>query len=271
MIRKHQFQMIHQMAKNSPGDELGNKKKERIQKFLANMGIGSRRSIEELIKQKKITVNQKIIELGHMILGNEVIHINGRRIYFKNTDKKRESRLIIYHKPEGEIVSHSDPKHQKTVFQRLPKVKNGKWISIGRLDINTSGLLLITNDGKLANYMMHPSQQIDREYSVRILGEVTENIINNIRKGVRLEDGIAHVETFEHTGGEGANQWFKIILKEGRNREIRRLVESQNLKVSRLIRTRYGPLNLPSHLKRGQYMELEKKNLDKILELFGMN
>jgi 23S rRNA pseudouridine2605 synthase len=119
--------------------------------------------------------------------------------------------------------------------------------------------------------MMHPSQQIDREYSVRILGEVTEDIINNIRKGVKLDDGIAHVETFEYTGGEGANQWFRIILKEGRNREIRRLVESQNLKVSRLIRTRYGPLNLPSHLKRGQFMELEKKNIEKIFKMLGMS
>lgn len=269
MIRKPQSRMSHQMAKNSSVEELENKK-ERIQKFLANMGMGSRRSIEELIKQKKITVNQKPIDLGHMVYGNEIIHINGRRIYFKNTEK-RESRLIIYHKPEGEIVSHSDPKHQKTVFQKLPKVKNGKWISIGRLDINTSGLLLITNDGKLANHMMHPSQQIDREYSVRILGEVTEDIINNIRKGVKLDDGIAHVDTFEHTGGEGANQWYRIILKEGRNREIRRLVESQNLKVSRLIRTRYGPLNLPSHLKRGQFMEIEKKNLEKIFKMLGMS
>ncbi|NCV37725.1 MAG: rRNA pseudouridine synthase [Betaproteobacteria bacterium] len=179
--------MSHKMAKNSSVEESSNKK-ERIQKFLANMGIGSRRSIEELIRQKKITVNRKPIDLGHMVLGNEIIHIDGRRIYFKNIEK-RESRLIIYHKPEGEIVSHSDPKHQKTVFQKLPKVKNGKWISIGRLDINTSGLLLITNDGKLANHMMHPSQQIDREYSVRILGEVTEDIINNIRKGVKLDDG----------------------------------------------------------------------------------
>ena len=241
------------------------KKKERVQKVLANLGVGSRRSIEELIRQSKITINQKTAELGQLIYGDEVIHINGRRIHIKKKDVF-QTRLIIYHKPEGEIVSHSDPKHQLNVFQNLPKIKNGKWISIGRLDINTSGLLLITNDGNLANHMMHPSKQIDREYSVRILGEVTEMIIKNIKAGINLEDGIAHVDEFEHAGGEGANQWYKMILREGKNREIRRIIESQNLQVSRLIRTRYGPIQLPTYLKRGKFKELEKKDIDKIMK-----
>jgi len=244
--------------------------KERIQKVLANHGIGSRRSIEELIRQNKITVNKQLAELGQLISGQELIHINGKRIFLKNI-QSFETRVLIYHKPDGEIVSHSDPKHQKTVFQSLPKIKNSKWISIGRLDINTSGLLLITNDGKLANHMMHPRYEIDREYSVRVLGNVNDEVIHKIQKGVHLSDGIAKVDLFEHTGGEGANQWYRMVLREGRNREVRRIIESQDLKVSRLIRTRYGQFVLPSYLKRGQYKELETKDVEKLLKGLGIN
>ena len=241
---------------------------ERLQKFLASAGIGSRRGCEQLIKDGKVIVNGKVAELGTTVSEKDIVEFDNKIIQVKQS----EIKLIALNKPEGVLSSSARDKKIPIVYDYLPNSRNQRnWISIGRLDINTSGLLLITNDGKLANHMMHPSQQIDREYSVRILGEVTEDIINNIRKGVKLDDGIAHVDTFEHTGGEGANQWFRIILKEGRNREIRRLVESQNLKVSRLIRTRYGPLNLPSHLKRGQFMEIEKKNLEKIFKMLGMS
>jgi 23S rRNA pseudouridine2605 synthase len=243
---------------------------ERIQKVLAKLGLGSRRAIEELIKNGKIKVNNKQATLGQLIDGNEIIHVNNRRFYF-NKKKDFLTRILIYHKNEGEIVSHSDPKHKNTIFQNLPKAKNGKWISIGRLDINTSGLILLTNNGELSNRLMHPRYEIEREYSVRILGEVSEQIFKNIKSGVKLEDGIAKVKLFEHTGGEGANQWYRIILSEGRNREVRRIVESQGLKVSRLMRVRYGQFILPSFLKRGKFYELSESDVNNILKDFNLN
>jgi 23S rRNA pseudouridine2605 synthase len=251
--------------KNNQG---GIKKQERIQKVLANLGYGSRRAIEELIKQKKITVNGKFAEIGQLLSGDESVHLNDEELDILSKNQL-ETRVVIYHKPEGEIVSHSDPKHQKNVFQKLPEIINGKWISVGRLDINTSGLLLITNDGDIANYMMHPSNSIDREYSVRIYGVLNKKHITNIRDGVLLEDGVAKVDLFEFSGGDGSNQWYRMILKEGKNREIRRIVESQNFRVSRLIRTRYGPIKLPPNMRRGEISELTKKDIEKLKKNIG--
>ena len=239
---------------------------ERVQKFLANHGIASRREIERLIKAGEVQIDGKACILGQRISGDENVVISGNRLRLNLAVKER---ALLYHKPCGEIVSKHDPEDRPTVFENLPKLSSGRWISIGRLDVNTSGLLLFTTVGNLANKLMHPSSNVEREYQVRVHGKVTNEMLSNLQQGVELEDGIAKFEILEVQAGKGTNSWFRVVLKEGRNREIRRLWESQGLQVSRLLRTRYGSIILPKDLKRGSYRELSSnkiKQLYRVLE-----
>ena len=231
---------------------------ERVQKILANQGVASRREIERLIKAGEVFINGEVCELGQRITGKENIVVSGKRIHLNASIKER---VILYHKPCGVIVSKTDTKNRPTVFNALPNLSSGRWVSIGRLDINTSGLLLFTTSGSLANKLMHPSSCVEREYQVRVFGEVTNEILSNLQQGVQLKDGIAKFDVLEEQSGRGSNTWFRVILKEGRNREVRRLWESQGLHVSRLIRTRYGFMILPRNLKQGHYKELSPNQI----------
>ena len=208
-------------------------------------------------------------EIGQSVSSSDKIIFDGNLI--KLGDEKILPRILIYHKPDGEIVSKSDPKGRVSVFDNLPRTKNSKWVSIGRLDFNTSGLLLFTTFGDLANRLMHPRYEIDREYSVRILGTLSDKKLIKLTNGIALEDGIAKLESIVFEGGEGANHWYKVVLKEGRNREVRRLFEYFNITVSRLIRIRFGGFLLPSHLKRGMYSELDQKEVVSILKSLDIN
>lgn len=229
---------------------------ERIQKVLAQLGLGSRREIEKWIKAGRIQINNVTAKLGDQIIPTDSVHLDGRKIRLTPL-KKQQTRILIYNKPEGEICTRSDPEGRPTIFEKLPPLKNQRWIVIGRLDINSSGLLLFTNDGELAHQLMHPSFDIEREYAVRLLGQVTESMIKRLIQGVELEDGKARFTHIQFTGGEGANRWYRVTLTEGRHREVRRLWESQNIKVSRLVRIRYGTIELPRSLACGRYIELE--------------
>jgi len=234
---------------------------DRIQKYLANHGVASRREIERWIKAGEVLVNGELCAIGQAIDGSERIEIRGELI---ELGANVHSRVIMYHKPTGEIVSRSDPENRPSVFQSLPRLKTGRWVSVGRLDINTSGLLLLTTDGKLANDLMHPRNQIEREYQVRVQGKVTNEIMSNIQNGVQLEDGLAKLKILEVKEGKGSNTWCRVVLREGRNREVRRIWESQNLRVSRLIRTRYGAVELPSDMRLGKYLDLTPNQFRKL-------
>jgi 23S rRNA pseudouridine2605 synthase len=237
---------------------------ERIQKVLANAGHGSRRQIESWIKAGKITVNGKPAVLGQTIGHTDRISIDSRpiRLHFPRGDKKPTPKIIAYYKPVGEVCTRKDEKGRVTVFSKLPKLRNSRWINIGRLDINTTGLLLFTTDGELANKLMHPSSQIEREYAVRVLGTATKQQFQALREGVELEDGFAQFTDIVDSGGEGVNHWYHVVIMEGRNREVRRLWESQDLKVSRLIRTRFGPYLLPRRKRVGQHWRLEDSEIE---------
>ena len=241
---------------------------ERVQKFLANQGIASRRDIEHLIEAGEIKIDGKVCALGQCITGNEKIVVSGKQIDLHSTVKKR---VLLYHKPCGEIVSKKDPQKRSTVFERLPKLSLGRWISIGRLDLNTSGLLLFTTDGALANSLMHPRNKIEREYRVRAHGKINNEILSRLQQGVMLEDGLAKLEILEVQQGKGANSWCRVVLREGRNREIRKLCQSQGLQVSRLIRTRYGTIKLPKNLKPGSCMESSTNQKKQLYRLFDKN
>ncbi len=238
-------------------------KPERIQKALARMGYGSRREIERLIGEQKIRINGQLAKIGDHVKAGDKINIGNRRAVI-TSDVKR-IRVLLYNKPEGEICTQKDEEGRKTVFESIGRLREGRWISVGRLDINSSGLMLFTNYGDLANHLMHPSSEIEREYAVRVNGEVTSDIIKNLLKGVELEDGLLKFEQIIDAGGQGANHWYHVILKEGKNREVRRLWQSQDMRVSRLIRVRYGSLVLPRNLKVGKKVEL---SLDEIKTLF---
>lgn len=230
---------------------------ERIQKVLANLGIGSRRDIERWIVDGRVKINGEVATLGQRVAGNEAITVDDRPVRVQELTPLR--RVIIYNKPEGEVCTRSDPEGRRTVFERLPRLKVGRWINIGRLDINTSGLLLFTTDGELANRLMHPSSQMDREYAVRIRGEVTEEMIENLKKGVMLEDGMAQFSDIQAAPeGDGLNRWYHCVVMEGRNREVRRLWESQGLVVSRLKRVRFGPVFLTASLSVGRWREMDR-------------
>ena len=239
---------------------------EKLQKVLARVGLGSRRHMEEAIIQGRVSVNGKIAEIGHRIEATDELRIDGRKVSFTLEEETRR-RVLVYYKPEGEICSRQDPEGRPTVFDNLPPLKNERWVMVGRLDINSSGLLLFTNDGELANRLMHPSNEVEREYAVRVMGEVTPDARQNLLAGVMLEDGSAKFESFSEVGGEGINRWYEVVVKEGRNREVRRLFESQSLRVSRLLRIRYGTVSLPRHLHTGRWLELDKDEIDGLAAL----
>ncbi len=238
---------------------------ERIQKVLARMGLGSRREIESWIKAGRIKVNGSLAKLGDVITTEDRVQLDKKQIKFpKKTDSR--PKVIAYHKPAGEICTRKDAEGRTTVFSKLPRLKGARWISIGRLDINTYGLLLFTTDGDLANRLMHPSSGVDREYAVRVVGKVDEDMLRQLQEGVELEDGPAHFSDIVDSGGEGANHWYHVTLMEGRNHEVKRLWESQGITVSRLIRVRFGPIILPRNSRVGTIRELDDKELDALYE-----
>lgn len=243
---------------------------ERIQKALARAGYGSRRRIDEWIKNGRISVNGKIAAPGDKIGANDKVRLDGKPLGKFDFTQQQAIRVIGYYKNAGEICSRDDPEGRPTVFTKLPKLSQGRWISVGRLDLNTTGLLLFTNNGDLANGLMHPSHNIDREYAVRVQGEVRPEQLQRLRDGVQLEDGPARFNDIVDSGGKGSNHWFHVVLMEGRNREVRRLWESQDLRVSRLIRVRFGPYVLPRYKRSGQYWELEKEDVMALKQAAGM-
>lgn len=233
---------------------------ERIQKLLAQAGLGSRRQLEDIIRTGRVTVNGKTAALGDRAEEADEVRVDGRLIAIRPAELTRR-RVILYYKPEGEVCTMSDPEGRPTVFEQLPQIKDGRWIMVGRLDLNSSGLLLFTNDGELANRLMHPSSEIEREYAVRTMGVVTSAMRETLTSGVMLDDGEARFERMSDLGGEGFNRWYSVVLREGRNREVRRMLETQGLKVSRLLRTRYGVVQLPRELRTGRWMEMSQSDL----------
>ncbi|MGR9099249.1 MAG: 23S rRNA pseudouridine(2605) synthase RluB [Gammaproteobacteria bacterium] len=238
---------------------------ERIQKILSRAGLGSRREIENWIKMGRLKVNGKPAMLGDRLAAGDSLQLNGRVVHWEKFSEQ-PTRVLIYHKPTGEVVTRRDPEGRPVVFTQLPKLKIGRWISVGRLDINSQGLLLVTNNGELAHRLMHPKAEIEREYAVRVFGNVDENALERLKQGVELDDGNARFEKLEFTGGEGINKWFLVTVKEGRNRLVRRLWESQNVTVNRLMRIRYGPVVLPERIKARTFYELTEKEIDELLQ-----
>lgn len=244
---------------------------EKLQKVLAARGIGSRREMERWISEGRIRVNGKVAQLGDRVEPDDRIQVDGRAL----SSKKQSHRYLLYNKPEGEICSRDDPDGRPTVFDRLPRLNNQRWISVGRLDYNTSGLLLFTTDGELANRLMHPSSGIEREYAVRVLGNVTQDSLDRMREGVLLEDGIYRFSDIQRgrdreQAEDRANQWFYVVLMQGRNREVRRLWESQGYTVSRLKRVRYGSFFIPSAVRAGQFTDLKTKDVKELYRMAGM-
>ena len=234
---------------------------ERLQKLLARTGLGSRREIDAWIAAGRLSVNGETAQPGQKAKATDRITLDGREL--KLTGAQQPSRrVLVYNKPEGEVTTRRHTEGRPTVFDRLPRLNDERWIAVGRLDINTSGLILFTTDGELANRLMHPSYQIDREYAVRVFGEVDEAMLNRLREGILLDDGQAAFSDISEAGGSGINRWFHVTLLEGRNREVRRLWESQGVKVSRLKRVRYGPIFLNSRLSIGRWEELDQKGVD---------
>lgn len=229
---------------------------EKLQKVLARLGIASRREAEQWIKDGRIQVNDKRATLGQRVFAKDSFTVDGRPVK-QDPEQGILRRVIIYNKPEGEVCTRHDPEGRPTVFPRLPKLKGGRWVNIGRLDINTTGLLMFTTDGELANRLMHPSYNMDREYAVRVRGEVTEEMIENLKKGVMLEDGMAKFSDVQVAPeGDGLNRWYHCVVMEGRNREVRRLWESQGVVVSRLKRVRFGPVFLTADISVGRWREM---------------
>lgn len=241
---------------------------ERLQKALAYSGFGSRREMETWIEAGRISVNGEVAALGTKVRQEDKVRLDGKPIRLKWQD--RLPRVLIYHKQEGELVSRDDPEGRTTVFDRLPRVSGSQWVAVGRLDFNTSGLLVFTTSGDLANRMMHPRFEVEREYAVRVLGQLTEDQMRTLTKGIELDDGPAHFHRIEDMGGEGVNHWYRVLLKEGRNREVRRMFEHFELTVSRLMRTRFGALTLPGRLKRGQFYELTELEVHQVLKWAGL-
>ncbi|MGB1198477.1 MAG: 23S rRNA pseudouridine(2605) synthase RluB [Thalassotalea sp.] len=242
---------------------------EKLQKVLARAGKGSRREMETVISGGRVSVNGKVAYLGDRVEGNEQIKIDGHPVSLQAKGEEI-CRVLMYNKPEGEMCTRKDPEGRPTVFDRLPKLDAGRWIAVGRLDINTSGMLLFTTDGELANKLMHPSQKVEREYAVRVFGEVNEAMLQRLRAGVKLEDGPAKFQKITYRGGEGRNHWFHVVLSEGRNREVRRLWESQEVQVSRLIRVRYGDMEMKRQLPLGGWTELALKEVNYYRQLVNL-
>jgi 23S rRNA pseudouridine2605 synthase len=240
----------------------------KLHKVLAEAGLGSRRDMEELIISGRVSVNGEPAHIGQRILAQDQVRINGKLI--QRRVSKKPPRVLVYHKPAGEIVSHDDPDGRPSVFERLPNMKAGKWLAVGRLDFNTEGLLLFTTSGDLANRLMHPRYNIDREYAVRTLGELEEGMRQKLLAGVELDDGVAQFSRVADGGGEGVNKWYRVTIGEGRNREVRRMFEAIGLTVSRLIRTRYGAMVLPPNLKRGRWEEMDEHSVRDLLKISGL-
>ncbi len=240
----------------------------KLHKVLAQAGLGSRLEMEKLILEGRISVNGEPAHIGQRIQYGDSIKINGKPIRVRLTPPL--PRVLAYHKPAGEVVTHDDPQNRPTVFRRLPKIPNGKWQSVGRLDLNTEGLLLFTNSGELANRLMHPRFGLEREYAVRVLGALSNEEKQRLLDGVTLDDGVAQFGSIEDGGGEGANCWYRVTIAEGRNREVRRMMESVGHAVSRLIRIRYGAVVLPRGLKRGFWLELDGRDVDRLSSAAGI-
>jgi 23S rRNA pseudouridine2605 synthase len=241
---------------------------EKLQKVLARAGAGSRREMERWIAEGRVTIDGRPAKLGDRVAPNQTIRIDGRSVPAYATTPKL--RVLLYHKPEGEVTTRSDPEGRPTVFDNLPVLKHGRWIAIGRLDLNSSGLLLFTTDGALAHKLMHPSTQIEREYAVRVLGAVPAEGLKQLTEGVMLEDGPAKFESLLDAGGTGANHWYHVILREGRHREVRRMWEAIGAKVSRLMRVRYGPVQLPRLLRPGRTHDLDVEGMTALYEAAGL-
>ena len=251
-------------AKTDSPESIVEDKGQKLQKVLANLGLGSRRKMERWIEEGRVTVDGSVATLGDRVHAGQALRLDGKPL---EVDAAEQVRVLLYHKPVREVCSRDDPEGRKTVFERLPKLKSGRWISVGRLDFNTSGVLLFTTDGALANALMHPSSAIEREYLVRVMGRVDEPMLERLKDGVELDDGPARFSDIQEGGGDGINRFFYVVLMEGRNREVRRLWESQGTTVSRLKRVRYGEVFLPSKLKKGQWLELPQRDVDVIYQM----
>jgi len=254
-------------AKTDSPESIVEDKGQKLQKVLANLGLGSRRKMERWIEEGRVTVDGSVATLGDRVYAGQALRLDGKPL---EVDAAEQVRVLLYHKPVREVCSRDDPEGRKTVFERLPKLKSGRWISVGRLDFNTSGVLLFTTDGALANALMHPSSAIEREYLVRVMGRVDEPMLERLKDGVELDDGPARFSDIQEGGGDGINRFFYVVLMEGRNREVRRLWESQGTAVSRLKRVRYGEVFLPSKLKKGQWLELPQRDVDVIYQMAGL-
>lgn len=249
--------------------EQGAQQGEKLQKVLAQAGFGSRRTMEEWIAQGRVSVNGEPATLGMRVVPGDLVKTERRTI--RVGEREHAARILLYHKPEGEIVSRDDPEKRASVFDKLPRLRGQKWIAIGRLDFNTSGLLIFTTSGELANRLMHPRFEVEREYAVRVQGKMSDEQVDQVLKeGVELDDGKVTFEKLEDQGGEGYNHWYKVMLKEGRNRIVRRTFDALGLPVSRLIRVRFGIINLPPRLKRGMTAELGDGEIAQVLEWAGI-
>lgn len=244
------------------------KHSEKLHKALASAGLGSRREMELLISEGRISINGMTAKVGDRVKPGDLVKINGKLVRLQW--KKQMPRVLLYHKPEGEIVSRDDPEGRPSVFAGLPGIRGGRWVSVGRLDINTEGLLIFTTSGELANRLSHPRYEVEREYAVRILGTLSQEQTDALLQGIELEDGLAKLENIVPAGGEGVNQWYHVIILEGRNREVRRIFEHLDLTVSRLIRVRYGPIAMPPRLRRGMREELTEQEVASLMQWCGL-
>jgi 23S rRNA pseudouridine2605 synthase len=240
---------------------------ERVQKVLAARGVGSRREIEEWIRLGEVRIDGRVAQLGDKVDPHVILTLRGRPVVYR----EQANRVGVYHKPVGEICARSDPSERRSVFMSLPRLRGQRWVSVGRLDLNTSGLLLFTTDGALAHALMHPSHELERTYAVRVLGVVDDGILARLQDSVMLEDGPAHFDRIEAAGGDGANQWFHVTVREGRNRLVRRLWEAVGLQVSRLIRIGYGPIALGSGLRVGHFRDLSPAETEALYRAAGLD
>jgi len=252
-----------------PTTTLASPTTEKLQKVLARIGLGSRRQIEDWIRQGRVKINRQIATIGDRISSADEIWLDGRKLNRFHLQAPPQ-QILCYHKPIGEVCTRHDPDGRPTLFDNLPHLRHGRWVTIGRLDLNTAGLVLLTTDGELAHRLMHPSYVIEREYAVRILGKVDDTILKNLQEGVLLEDGKARFNRIIEAGGLGANHWYHVTLSEGRKHEVKRLWESQGLTVSRLIRIRFGPIVLPKGLRAGQAVELDQPGKKALLQLVNL-
>jgi 23S rRNA pseudouridine2605 synthase len=239
---------------------------EKLQKVMARAGYGSRREIEQWIADGRIKIDKRIATLGDRVSSNDRIFLDGKLLRLRAPKR----RVIIYHKPVGEVCTRRDPEGRDTIYTNLPRLSGARWIAVGRLDLNTSGLLVLTTDGELANRLMHPSGEFEREYAVRVLGTASDSTLKQLLDGVELDDGPARFTSIRAAGGEGVNQWYHVTLKEGRYREVRRLWEAVGFAVSRLTRVRFGPVSLPRGLRTGKWQELGPRELNSLLEAAGL-